>query len=331
MEYRHLGKSGLEISALSLGAWVTMGNQIDEATSYDCMQVAYEAGVNFFDNAESYAQGNAEIVMGNVIKKAGWKRSDLVISTKLFWGGKKPNQTGLSRKHILEGIKDSLGRLQLDYVDLIFCHRPDIYTPIEETVRAMSYLVNQGLAFYWGTSEWSADQIMQAHAIARQDDLVPPTMEQPQYNMFHREKVEVEFLRLYDEIGLGTTIWSPLASGMLTGKYTQGTPADTRISLEGYEWLKESFEGEKGKNRLEKVRLLAPLAGDLGMSLAQLAIAWCLKNPNVSSVITGASRPEQVLENMQAIDQVGNLTLEVMEQINTILANKPRPISDYRD
>ena len=331
MEYRHLGQSGLEISALSLGAWVTMGSQIDEATSYKCMQVAYEAGVNFFDNAESYAQGNAEIVMGNVIKKAGWKRSDLVISTKLFWGGKKPNQTGLSRKHILEGVRDSLARLQMDYVDLIFCHRPDIYTPIEETVRAMTYLVNQGLAFYWGTSEWSADQIMQAHAIARQYDLIPPTMEQPQYNMFHREKVEKEFLRLYSEIGLGTTIWSPLASGILTGKYNQGTPADTRISLEGYEWLKESFEGEIGGKRLEKVRLLAPLAGALGMSLAQLAIAWCLKNPNVSSVITGASRPEQVVENMLAIDQVVKVTPEVINQIETILANQPKPISDYRD
>ncbi len=331
MEYRHLGKSGLEISALSLGAWVTMGGQIGEQAAYECMQAAYEAGVNYFDNAESYAQGNAEEVMGKVIKKAGWKRSDLVIATKLFWGGKKPNQTGLSHKHILEGARASLARLQLDYVDLIFCHRPDIYTPIEETVRAMSSLVNQGLAFYWGTSEWSAEQIMQAYLAARQYNLVPPTMEQPQYNMFHREKVEREFIRLYSEIGLGTTTWSPLASGMLTGKYNNGMPPGTRTSLEGYEWLRESFEGERGAQRIEKVRQLTPLAESLGMTTSQLAIAWCLKNPNVSSVITGASRAEQVRENMQAMDRMDKLTPEVMEKIEGILGNKPKPVSDYRD
>jgi voltage-dependent potassium channel beta subunit len=330
MEYRHLGKSGLEISALSLGAWVTMGGQIGEDIAFECMKVAYEAGVNFFDNAESYAQGNAEIVMGNVIKKSGWKRSDLVISTKLFWGGNKPNQTGLSRKHILEGAKASLFRLQMDYVDLVFCHRPDIYTPIEETVRAMNYLIDQGLALYWGTSEWSADQLMEAYAIARQYGLIPPTMEQPQYNMFHREKVEREFSRLYSEIGLGTTIWSPLASGMLTGKYNQGIPGGTRVSLEGYEWLREDFKGEKGQKRVDKVKQLTPIAERLGMTTAQLAIAWCLKNPNVSSVITGASKPEQVSQNMQAIDHVGTLTPEVMDEIEAILQNKPKPISDYR-
>jgi voltage-dependent potassium channel beta subunit len=330
MEYRHLGKSGLEISALSLGAWVTIGGQIGEDTAYQCMQVAYEAGVNFFDNAESYAQGNAEIVMGNILKKAGWKRSDLVISTKLFWGGKKPNQTGLSRKHILEGTQASLARMQMDYFDLVFCHRPDIYTPIEETVRAMTYLINQGYAFYWGTSEWSSDQIMEAHSLARQYDLVPPTMEQPQYNMFHREKVEHEFSRLYSEIGLGTTVWSPLASGMLTGKYINGIPADTRVSLAGYEWLRESFEGEQGQQRIEKVKRLAPIAENLGMTNAQMAIAWCLKNPNVSSVITGASKPEQVSQNMKALDFVEKLTPEVLEQIESILQNKPKPISDYR-
>lgn len=325
-----MGKSGLEISALSLGAWVTMGSQIGEDTAYECMKTAYDAGVNFFDNAESYAQGNAEIVMGNVIKKAGWKRSDLVISTKLFWGGKKPNYTGLSRKHILEGARASLARLQMDYVDLIFCHRPDIYTPIEETVRAMSYLINQGLAFYWGTSEWSADQIMQAYSIARQYNLTPPNMEQPQYNMFHREKVEHEFARLYDEIGLGTTIWSPLASGMLTGKYNQGIPADTRISLQGYEWLREGFEGERGAQRIEIVKRLVPIADSLGMTTAQMAIAWCLKNPHVSSVITGASKPEQVSQNMHALDFLDKLSPEVMDQIEVILENKPRPTPDYR-
>ena len=330
MEYRHLGKSGLEISALSLGAWVTFGGQVGEDLAYQCIRVAYDAGVNFFDNAESYARGNAEIVMGNAIKKGGWKRSDLVISTKLFWGGSKPNQTGLSRKHILEGAKASLARLQMDYVDLIFCHRPDIYTPIEETVRAMTYLVNQGLAFYWGTSEWSADQIVEAYSIARQYDLIPPTMEQPQYNMFHREKVEHEFTRLYSEIGLGTTVWSPLASGLLTGKYNDGIPQGTRMTLEGYEWLRENIESDKGMQRIEKVKRLTPVAENLGMTTAQLAIAWCLKNPHVSSVITGASNPDQVSQNMSALEYAEKLTPEVMDQIDTILDNKPKPLSDYR-
>jgi len=330
MEYRRLGKSGLQLSALSLGAWVTIGEQIGEETSYECMKAAFDAGVNFFDNAESYAHGNAEIVMGNVIKKAGWKRADLVISTKLFWGGRHPNQTGLSRKHIIQGARASLARLQMDYVDLIFCHRPDIYTPIEETVRAMNFLIDQGLAFYWGTSEWSADQIMEAYSIARQCDLVPPAMEQPEYNMLRREKVEREYVNLYHEIGLGTTIWSPLASGMLTGKYDNGIPQGTRVTLEGYDWLREGFEDENAQQKIEKVKQLAPIAQNLGMNRAQLAIAWCLKNQHVSSVITGASKPEQVIENMQAMDFVSRLTPEVISQIEAVLANKPEEISDYR-
>ena len=330
MEYRHLGKSGLEISALSLGAWITMGGQIGEDTSYECMQVAYDAGVNFFDNAESYAHGNAELVMGNVIKKAGWKRSDLVVSTKLFWGGSKPNQTGLSRKHLIEGARASLARLQMNYVDLIFCHRPDIYTPIEETVRAMNFIIDQGLAFYWGTSQWSAAQIMEAYSIARQYDLIPPTMEQPHYNMFERNKIELEYLHLYDEIGLGTTIFGPLASGLLTGKYNQGIPEGTRVTLQGYEWLRQEFEAETGKQAIEKVKQLAPIAENLGMTIAQLAITWCLKNPHISSVITGASKPQQVSENMQAVELQAKLTPEVLDQIENILANKPAPQSDYR-
>jgi len=329
MEYRYLGKSGLQVSALSLGAWVTMGNQIGEDTSYECMQAAYAAGVNFFDNAEAYAHGNAEIVMGNVLKKAGWKRSELVISTKIFWGGNNPNHTGLSRKHIIEGARASLARLQLDYVDLIFCHRPDIYTPIEETVRAMNFLISQGMAFYWGTSEWTAVQIMQAYSIARQYDLIPPTMEQPEYNMFRREKIEKEFLPLFGEIGLGTTVWSPLASGLLTGKYNTGIPKDTRVTLKGYEWLLEDFNSEDAIRNLEKVSHLMPLASDLGMTLAQMAIAWCLKNPNINTVITGASRPEQVVENMKAVDRLEKLTPDVMERIETILSNKPEPVDDY--
>jgi voltage-dependent potassium channel beta subunit len=330
MEYRYLGKSGLQVSALSFGAWVTMGGQIDDDTSFECIQTAYESGVNFFDNAESYSHGNAEIVMGKLIKKAGWNRSDLVISTKLFWGGRKPNQTGLSRKHIIEGARASLARLQMDYVDLIFCHRPDIYTPIEETVRAMNFLINQGYAFYWGTSEWSAAQIMEAYSVARQYDLIPPSMEQPQYNMFNRVNIEREYLHLYTEIGLGTTIWSPLASGLLTGKYNSGIPQGTRVTLEDYGWLLEDFTSQEAKQNIAKVKEITPIATELGATVAQLAIAWCLKNPNVSTVITGASKPSQITENMKALDFVESLTPGVMERIETILGNKPDPFSDYR-
>jgi voltage-dependent potassium channel beta subunit len=330
MEYRRLGKSGLEISALSLGAWVTYGGQVGEDTAYECMTAAFDEGVNFFDNAEAYAGGQAETVMGNVIQRTGWKRSELVISTKLFWGGGKPNQTGLSRKHIVEGIFASLDRLQLDYVDLLFCHRPDKYTPIEETVRAMNWVLDQGLALYWGTSEWTPVQIMEAYGIARREHLIPPLMDQPEYNMFHRARVEVELAHLYDEIGLGTTIWSPLASGLLSGKYNNGIPEGSRVTIKGYEWLRESFESEEGQQRLEKVRQLAPVAEELGGSMSQIALAWCLKNPHVSTVITGASKPEQVHENMKALDLVPKLTPEVMQRIDSILDNKPEPESDYR-
>jgi voltage-dependent potassium channel beta subunit len=330
MEYRLLGKSGLQVSALSFGAWVTFGQQIGEETAYESMQAAYQAGVNFFDNAEVYAGGKAEIVMGNVIKKAGWKRSDLIISTKVFWGGEGPNDTGLSRKHIIEGTRSSLGRLQMDYVDLIYCHRPDIYTPIEETVRAMNFIIDQGLAFYWGTSEWSAEQIMQAYGIARREHLIPPLMEQPQYNMMHRERVEKEYARLYAEIGLGTTIWSPLSSGLLTGKYNEGIPEGTRVSLSGYEWLRERFEDEETQKQLAQVRKLTRVAEKLGCSMAQLAIAWCLKNPNVSTVITGASRASQVVENMKSLEFVDKLDVGVMDEIEGILENKPTPAPDFR-
>ncbi len=330
MEYRNLGKSGLKVSALSLGAWVTYGGQVGEEVAYECMKTAYEAGVNFFDNAEVYARGNAEIVMGNVIKKAGWKRSDLVISTKIFWGGDGPNDNGLSRKHIIEGLNASLKRLQMDYVDLLFCHRPDLHTPVEETVWAMNHVINQGKAFYWGTSEWSAAQIMEAYAIARREHLIPPLMEQPEYNMFHRERVEREYARLYREIGLGTTIWSPLASGLLTGKYNQGIPEGTRATLKGYEWLKEEFESEKTKKNLVKVQQLMPIAAELGCSMAQLALAWCLKNPNVSTVITGASKASQVVENMAALEVVPKLTDDVMQRIEAVLDNRPEGEPDYR-
>ena len=330
MEYRFLGRSGLKVSVLSLGAWVTYGYQVGEDVTYDCMNAAYQAGVNFFDNAEVYASGKAELAMGNAIKKAGWKRSDLVISTKIFWGGEGPNDAGLSRKHLLEGIHASLQRLQMDYVDLLFCHRPDLTTPVEETVWAMNQIIQQGKAFYWGTSEWPATRIMEAYGIARREHLIPPLMEQPEYNMLHRQRVEVEYAPLYREIGLGATIWSPLASGLLTGKYNQGIPEGTRLSLKGYEWLRKEFETEEARQNIEKVKQLAPVAKELGCSLAQLALAWCLKNPNVSTVITGASRPEQVIENMQALQVAGQLTGEVMEQIEQVLQNKPEAEQDWR-
>lgn len=330
MEYRFLGSSGLKLSALSLGAWVTYGEQVGEDAAYQCMKAAYEAGVNFFDNAEAYASGKAEVVMGNVIKRMGWKRSDLVVSTKIFWGGDGPNDRGLSFKHVLEGTNASLKRLQMDYVDLIFCHRPDKYTPIEETVWAMNQVIRQGKAFYWGTSEWSAVQIMEAHAVARREHLIPPTMEQPQYNMFHRERVEKEYAHLYEEVGLGTTIWSPLASGFLTGKYNDGIPEGSRLDTEGYEWLRRRLESERGQRQIEQVKLLMPIAAELGCSIAQLALAWCLKNPNVSTVITGASKAEQVKENMKALDVAAQLNAPLMERIEEILQNKPSEQQDFR-
>lgn len=330
MYYNKLGTSGIKISALSLGAWVTYGEQVDEDIAFKCMTAAYDAGVNFYDNAEVYGNGNAEIVMGNVIKRAGWKRSDLVVSTKIFWGGNGPNDSGLSWKHIIEGVNASLKRLQMDYVDLIFCHRPDIETPIEETVRAMNQVINQGKAFYWGTSEWNADQIMEAYGIARREHLIPPIMEQPEYNMLNRRRVEREYIRLYQEIGLGTTIWSPLASGLLTGKYNQGIPEGTRFSLSGYDWLRKRLESEEGRRNIEKVNRLSQIAQELGYTMAQLAIAWCLKNPHVSTVITGASRPDQVHENMKALEVAILLDDELMASIEDILENKPAPLSNFR-
>jgi voltage-dependent potassium channel beta subunit len=331
MEYRHLGSSGLEISALSLGAWVTYGSQVDDATAQDCIVAAHDAGVNFFDNAETYASGGAEIVMGNVFKRMGWKRSELVVSTKVFWGGKGPNDRGLSRKHVVEGTNAALARLQLDYVDLLFCHRPDPSTPIEETVRAMNFMIDQGKAFYWGTSEWSAEQIMTAVGVARRERLIPPQMEQPQYNMLHRERVEKEYARLYGEVGLGTTIWSPLASGLLTGKYdTLEAPADSRANVRGMEWIRDRLVGQEAAAHIVKVKGLKVVADDLDCTRAQLAIAWCLKNPNVSSVITGASKPEQVEENMQALAVARKLKRPVMDRIEKILDNRPDPVPDYR-
>lgn len=328
MEYRHLGHSGLHVSAISLGAWVTYGSQVGEEVALDCMKVAFDAGVNFFDNAEAYASGRAETVMGNVIRKLGWRRSDLVISTKLFWGGqgpkRGPNDVGLSRKRIIEGTDASLQRLQLDHVDLLFCHRPDPDTPIEETVRAMNHVLNQGKALYWGTSEWSAEEIREAAVIAETNHLIGPLMEQPQYHMFHRDRVEREFAPLYDEIGLGLTIWSPLASGLLTGKYDQGLVPNTRASLPGMEWLKEELVGASAQPKIAVVKKLKPIADGLGCTRSQLALAWCLKNPHVSSAITGATRPEQVQENLGALDVLPKLTNGVMREIESLLERAPR-------
>jgi voltage-dependent potassium channel beta subunit len=314
MNYRRLGSAGLKLSELSLGSWVTYGGQVGEEVAVKCMSIAYDMGVNFFDSAEAYADGKAEIVMGNIFKKLGWPRENVVVSSKVFWGGDGPNDKGLSRKHIFEACRKSLKRLQLDYLDLFFCHRPDPNTPIEETVRAMDDLVHQGKILYWGTSEWSAADIMRAHALAREYDLTPPQMEQPQYNM-----------PLYREIGLGTTIWSPLASGLLSGKYAKGIPSGSRATLPGYEWLRKNTITSQN---IEKAKQLEPIARDLGCTLAQLALAWCLKNPNVSTVITGASRPEQVSENMKALDVVPKFHSDVLQQVEAILENKPQQINE---
>ena len=319
MKYRRLGKSGLQVSELSFGAWVTFAQQIGNETAEELMTIAYDSGVNFFDNAEAYASGQAEVVMGNILKKKGWARDTFCVSSKVFWGGELPNQEGLSRKHVMEACHAALRRLQVDYLDLYFCHRPDPNTPIEETVRAMSDLVAQGKVLYWGTSEWSAEGILGAHSVARDLRLVPPTMEQPEYNMFHREKVETEFAPLYKKVGLGTTTWSPLASGLLTGKYNDGDPGGTRISLPSYSWLREQFETDEARKRLGKVKELAKVASDLGTTLPRLGLAWCLKNPNVSTVITGASKPSQVKENMKAAELVPQLSDDLMKRIDSIL------------
>ena len=330
MQYRNLGNSGLKISALSLGSWVTFGPQMNEEIAADCMHRAYDAGVNFFDNAEVYADGVAEEIMGAILAKTGWDRSSYLVSTKIFWGGEGPNERGLSRKHIVEGTDAALKRLRLDYVDLLFCHRPDLHTPVEETVWAMNQQIRQGKALYWGTSEWPAMRILEAYHLARREHLIPPLMEQPQYHLFHRERLEKEYLPLYESMGLGTTIWSPLAGGLLTGKYNDGIPEGSRGDLEGYEWLRPRFEGDDPERKIAKVRQLAPIAQELDCTLAQLAIAWCLTNSHVSTVITGASRPDQVTENMKAMDVVERLTPEVLERIEDIVANKPTPEADWR-
>ena len=327
MEFRRLGKSGLQVSTLSFGAWVTFGTQLDANGALELMSAAYDHGCNFFDNAEVYARGQAETIMGKALTKAGWRRDSYIVSSKVFGGAidnPSPIQRGLSRKHVFEACHQAIKRLQCDYLDLYFCHRPDRQTPIEETVRAMTELIQRGDVLYWGTSEWSAQELMEAYAVARQYNLIPPTMEQPQYNMFTRYRVEVEYNRLYnpDTLGLGTTIWSPLASGLLTGKYNDVVPNDTRINLPGYEWLKARFESEEGQTNLIKVKGLAKVADDLGTTLPKLALAWCTKNEHVSTVITGASKVAQVHENFAALELLPQMTSEVMTAIDAVLGNK---------
>jgi voltage-dependent potassium channel beta subunit len=317
MEYRHLGKAGVKVSELSLGAWVTYGNQFGLKEAKEIMAAAYDAGVNFFDNAEAYASGQAELIMGKALKELGWQRKDYLISTKIFWGGDGPNDRGLSYKHIIEGVNNALKRLQLDYVDFVFAHRPDPDTPIEESVFAFNQVIRQGKAFYWGTSEWSAAEIMRATDFARRNNLRPPSMEQPQYNMFHRQRFEEEYAPLYKELGYGTTTWSPLYGGLLTGKYNEGNiPEGSRASLKQFQWVKDRVQDE---GKLDVTRQLAEVAEDLNVTMAQMSLAWLLKNTNVSTVITGASKVSQVEENMKAVAIKEKLTDDVMLRINDII------------
>jgi voltage-dependent potassium channel beta subunit len=322
MLYRRLGPSGLQISALSFGAWVTFGRQIGDPVARDLMHAAYDAGINFFDNAETYADGQAERVMGEILKTSGWRRSSYLVSSKVYfgWEEEKPNQTGLSRKHIVEACHDALRRLQVDYLDLYYCHRPDPAVPIAETARAMHDLIVQGKVLYWGTSEWSAAEIKEAHRICTQLNLHAPIVEQPQYNLLHRTRVEKEYASLFlPPIEAGLTTWSPLASGLLTGKYSEGIPKNSRLDSPDLAWLRESLLNQPdGPKQLAAITSLANIARELGTSLPRLAVAWCLKNPHVSSVILGASRVEQLKENLGALDLVGQLTPELMTRIDKV-------------
>lgn len=324
MEYRRLGKSGLQLSVLGFGSWVSFQKQIDDKIAGQLMGIAYDNGINFFDNSEAYAGGESEKMMGRVLKMKKWDRNSFTVSSKVFFGlhGKanKPNQKGLSRKHVVEACNDALQRLQVDYLDLFFCHRADKNTPIEETVWAMNTLIQQGKILYWGTSEWSGVEIMEAHRVAREYKLIGPTMEQPQYNLFERDKVEKEFLSIYDFVGLGTTIWSPLASGLLTGKYNDGVPKDSRLALEGFGWLKDRLMVD---DKIKKAKKLSELAAKLGVSTAALSIAWCIKNPHVTTAILGATKKQQLLDNLKALDVVEKLTPDVLEKIEKIMQTKP--------
>jgi voltage-dependent potassium channel beta subunit len=324
MQYRRLGKSGLQVSALSFGSWVSFHKQINDKRADELMSMAYDAGINFFDNAEVYALGESERMMGRVVKKKKWDRTSFCISSKVYFGHRgvnnKPNQSGLSRKHVIEGCHEALQRLQVDYLDLYYCHRPDKQTPIEETVLAMNTLIQQGKILYWGTSEWSGVEIMEAHRVAEKYSIIGPTMEQPQYNLFERDKIENEYLTIFNTVGLGTTIWSPLASGLLTGKYNDSVPKDSRLALEGFGWLADRW---LLKEKIDKVKKLSVVAKELNITLAQMSIAWCLSNPNVSTVILGATKKDQLKDNLKALDCVELLTDKVIQRIEKIMNNKP--------
>lgn len=324
MEFRRLGKSGLQVSVLSFGSWVSFSKQINDKVADELMGIAYDNGINFFDNAEVYALGESEKMMGRVIKKKKWDRTSFTVSSKAFfgWRGKenKPNQTGNSRKHLIEACNEALQRLQVDYLDLFFCHRPDKNTPIEETVWAMNHLLQQGKILYWGTSEWSGVEIMEAHRVAEKYRLIGPTMEQPQYNLFERHKIEVEYNEIYKNVGLGTTIWSPLAAGLLSGKYNEGIPKDSRFALQGFDWLKDRWMVD---DRIKKVKKLGEYAAKLDTTTAALSIAWCIKNPNVSTAILGATKKQQLLDNLKALEVVQKLSPEVMDKIEAIMKTKP--------
>ncbi|MEY4057309.1 MAG: aldo/keto reductase [Chitinophagia bacterium] len=325
MEYRYMGKTGLQLSTLSFGSWVTFHKQIDDKIADELMGIAYDQGVNFFDNAEVYAAGESEKMMGRVLSKKSWDRTSIVLSSKAYfgWRGKenKPNQTGLSRKHLTEACHEALQRLQTDYLDLYFCHRPDKKMPIAEVVQTMNTLIQQGKILYWGTSEWSGVEIMEAHRIAEAYRLIGPAMEQPQYNLFERSKVDAEYLEIYKNVGLGTTIWSPLAAGLLTGKYNDGIPEGSRFQIEGFEWLRDRWLMQE---KINKVQQLGAIAKALKVSTASLSIAWCIKNPNVTTAILGATSKAQLLDNLTALDTAALLTPEIMEQIEGIVETKPK-------
>ncbi len=324
MEYRRMGRSGLQLSVLSFGSWVTFHKQINDNSADELMGIAYDNGINFFDNAEVYALGESEKMMGRVLKAKKWDRTSYTVSSKAFfgWRGKenKPNQTGLSRKHLTEACNEALQRLQTDYLDLYFCHRPDKNTPIEEVVLTMNTLIQQGKILYWGTSEWSGVELMEAHRVAQHYRLIGPSMEQPQYNLFERNKIEKDYLEVFKNVGLGTTIWSPLAAGLLTGKYNNGIPEGSRLGMEGFDWLKERWVMQE---KIEKVKQLQLLANELGCSLPALSIAWCIKNPNVTTAILGATKKEQLIDNLTALKAVELLNPEVIGKIEAIMQNKP--------
>ena len=325
MEYRYMGKTGLQLSTLSFGSWVTFHKQIDDKIADELMGISYDQGINFFDNAEVYAAGESEKMMGRVLSKKNWDRTSIVLSSKAYfgWRGKenKPNQTGLSRKHLTEACHEALQRLQTDYLDLYFCHRPDKKMPIAEVVQTMNTLIQQGKILYWGTSEWSGVEIMEAHRIAEAYRLIGPAMEQPQYNLFERNKVDAEYLEIYKNVGLGTTIWSPLAAGLLTGKYNDGIPEGSRFQIEGFEWLRDRWLMQE---KINKVQQLGAIAKALKVSTASLSIAWCIKNPNVTTAILGATSKAQLLDNLTALDTAALLTPEIMEQIEGIVETKPK-------